>query len=515
MKRPGKDQVRFLLSNRAFIQFNGARPNELTRYYGQDTNYMIVQGVTMARKGAVTTHWAGDPFQAGSGNFQSLGRTVGTPPNPGGTLHVLEKRGALNRMFQEDCPFTVYVASGDCGDISDLVSGWSDFIEVYPDSIMGSINAGNRGVWSDDNLIIDQIPFTPREIYQVGAMGFGSVGASQATVEIAGVVYGSLQRCGSCGPSNNGTLWQYAAQISNGIYDLGNVLYSVDGGLTWTALAITGIGTGADPTAIAVVGDKLLVLVTSENAYYYTTINQATGVPSSSWSKVTTGFVALKTPTDILVYNPREVYFSANGGYIYKSTDITGGVSVLTAGGATTENLNRLDGKDETIVAVGANGTVLVSSNRGFSWSLTDTEPGTNPTLQGVDVRDGSRFWTVSAAGELFYSLDGGDTWTEKELAGAPTDLRDVRFVNDEQGWVVGGDGTDGAIYWTPNGGRDWTTPNAAPRMKNMPTSNFVRGNRVAFPDVTNANVAANNLLVGGLGDATDGVILLGVGNVF
>ena len=51
------------------------------------------------------------------------------------------------------------------------------------------------------------------------------------------------------------------------------VQYRVDGTANWIDLAITGIGATADPTAIDIVGDKLVVVVTSENAYYYATIN--------------------------------------------------------------------------------------------------------------------------------------------------------------------------------------------------------------------------------------------------
>ena len=97
-------------------------------------------------------------------------------------------------------------------------------------------------------------------------------------------MYGTQIQCGDCGPPNDGTRWAYAITKSSGAGSPGlpaEVQYRVDGTANWIDLAITGIGATADPTAIDIVGDKLVV-VASENAYYYATINAITGVPGRS-----------------------------------------------------------------------------------------------------------------------------------------------------------------------------------------------------------------------------------------
>jgi hypothetical protein len=96
-------------------------------------------------------------------------------------------------------------------------------------------------------------------------------------------------------------------------------------------------------------------------AYYYTDINQLTGVPTSAnWVKMTTGFInaATRGANDIFVVSPNEIYFPADGGYIYKSTDITQGVAVNNAAANGTNNLTRMHGYGSTYVAVGASATV-------------------------------------------------------------------------------------------------------------------------------------------------------------
>lgn len=511
--RPTGKEIRTLQNNRVFVQFGQALPNVDTKYYGQDMNYAILQNAQRPVNGTVTPHWTGDPRV--TGKYRLVARTIAAPALPSFSLNLLEKKGTINRLFEQDCGFTAYVASGDCADISDFLYGWSDKVEVYAGGIVQVVNGGNRGDWATDNPIINQAPATAREIYEVGKMGFGEIGAADIAVEVLDIAYGNTARCAGCGQPNDGAEWIYFIQKYTGSNDA-SVVYSTDGGATTNVIDITGIGATTNATFIDVVGNLLVVGVTTENAYYYATINSATGVPGT-FTKVTTGFVTAKTPTDILVYSPREVFFSANGGYVYKSSDITAGVSALSAGGVTSNNLSRIAGAGDTIVAVGATGTVIVSVNRGQSFALTAAAPSAN-TLQGVDVRDSSRYWVCDSGGGLFYTLDGGETWTAKVLTGSPTNLCDVVFVNDEVGWVTGAT-TDpyGLLYATWNGGRDWTTTGAEPRMIGVPVASatFQRGNRVAVPTAGNTQSAVNNVLVAGLGATTDGIVLQGTGVFF
>ena len=56
------------------------------------------------------------------------------------------------------------------------------------------------------------------------------------------------------------------------------------------------------------------------------------------------------------------------------------------AGNATTNDLSRIHGRDEIIVASGASDTLVYSTNRGESWStLTSTITGTIQALWVVD----------------------------------------------------------------------------------------------------------------------------------
>jgi photosystem II stability/assembly factor-like uncharacterized protein len=151
---------------------------------------------------------------------------------------------------------------------------------------------------------------------------------------------------------------------------------------------------------------------------------------------------------------------------------------------------------------------VVYSINRGTSFALTVAAPSAN-TVQAIDVRDNSRWWVGDGAGGVYYTLNGGNTWVTKVLGSSPTDIRDIKFLNDEVGWATGATTTPyGLLYATWNGGRDWTDTGLAPRMTGIPVSsaNFQRGDRIAIPTAANIEASANNVLICGLGATTDGI---------
>ena len=278
------------------------------------------------------------------------------------------------------------------------------------------------------------------------------------------------------------------------------------------AAFLSGLGGTADPTGIAVVGNFLIVLDTAGNGYYYAEINPLTGVPGT-WTQVTSGFVASKAPNDIYVAGASEVYFAGDGGYIYKATDITAGVTAINAASATTADLQRIHGVDETIVAVGESGAIVVSTNRGATFATATTTP-TSATVRAVWVLDAYRWWIGTSGGKVYYTLAAGASWVEQTFSGAVV-IDDIVFATDEVGYVAARTATPAArLHTTYNGGANWsssaTTGN--PRILNFPT--FSRANRIAVPtDVPNVT-AANNVVLGGLSaGGTDGVIFQGIAN--
>lgn len=496
---------------RSFIQFGGARPVNQAKYAGQDAQYLSVEGVRLVETGGIDPIWVPDPRRQGS--YRLVGRKLTAPDLSEATLKLLEKHGAIPRQLQKiGCSFNLYQPTGPCKDLSDFLGGWTDYVMVYSAAIVTDKDLGTRTSWDSDEMIEDSLNLVLADIYPVGSLGFGEKAAAQADREVVDVVYGSNVECGNCGPGDDGTGRIYAVTKSSGAGSPGlpaEVIYSVDGGATWTDANIAGLGATADPVAIDIVGNYLVVVVASENAYYWAEINSLTGVPGA-FTKVTTGFVATKLPNDIYVVSSREIYFAADGGYVYKSEDITAGVTVLDAGSATTNDLQRIHGQGEVIVAVGDADTVIKSTNRGATFAVTtDTPVGASVALQALAVLDEYRIWVGSAAGRLYYTINGGETWVELSFSGQGNGaVRDIVFVNDEVGYFAHNTSTPTArVFATWDGGNTWTR--TSPRIRNFPTFDYA--GRLAVPN-TDAGVAANNLAIAGLaGDGSDGIVLLGI----
>lgn len=497
---------------RAFTQRGAAGPNNLLRFAGMDEQYLMVGDISRPDRGGVNAIMVNDPRRRGL--FARTGVTIDAPDIPSASLTFKQRFGGVPwYKFRLDCPLNVYEAEGLCGDPSDPLNGWS------------TLNILSRGL-SSDKTYTGRTPFDGSDestteiayswmgdVYGVGGIALGELASTDVTTEVIDGVYGGYQTCSDCGPSNDGTRWVYAIQQTAGGSSAvnGKVLYTVDGGATWAPSAITGLGVGVLVTAIDIVGQYLVVVAKSENAYYVSPINQLTGVPGA-WTKVTTGFVALKTPNDMYVDGPNRVYFVGDGGYIYVSTNILAGVSVLSAGGVTTNNLNRIHGNGQYLLIVGASNTILKSNNRGATWQATTAS--VTGTLTAVSV-NGPQLWYVGGAnggvGLVNFTENGGETWSSLVLPGAATiAVQDIVFPTLECGWIAATrTGPTAAIFQTTFGGNVWGEANTSRMPGTLPT--FGRANRLAFPNVPDVMIAANNLAAFGLGGGLiDGVIYLG-----
>lgn len=506
------DEVGTQQNKRAYIQWGGPRPNNPVTFAGQDGQYMEITGVGLPELGTISPIWAPDP--ANTKRYRLIGRMASAPDLPSATLKFYEKHGVLPRQLFKQCPFSAYEVAGTCQDLSDLYNGVTDYLLIYSLAMVSNKNLGDRVSMADDNMIGDELEVSLSDIYPVGPLGFGDNALTLIDREVLDVVYGNRNICGNCGPENDGSRWIYAVTRSSGGSPglPSEVIYSTDGGANWNQVTITGIGAAEDPSNIEIVGSRLVVLSptagsATSGGYYWADIDPDTGIPGT-WTKVTSGFVASAQPRDMFVLSPREVFFVGDAGYIYKSTDITAGVSVLNAGAATTQNLARIAGAEDVLVAVGAVGTVIRSINRGATWATTQAAP-TVSGLTALAVFNQKRIWVGSINAYLWYTLDGGKTWTKQSFSGEGTgQVFDIQFATEEIGYMLHGNATPTArLFITLDGGRTWT--NSTWRIIGWPTFNYAK--RVAVPLSGDSAVNANNVAIAGITSANDGVLLLGI----
>jgi photosystem II stability/assembly factor-like uncharacterized protein len=117
----------------------------------------------------------------------------------------------------------------------------------------------------------------------------------------------------------------------------------------------------------------------------------------------------------------------------------------------TSENLLDVDFiSASTGLTVGANGTILRTTDRGTTWVAATS--GTGETLDGVDFIDAAHATAVGANGTILRSSDGGATWVV-QTSGTTQYLSDIHFIDALTGWAVGDTGT---VRLTTDGGANW-----------------------------------------------------------
>lgn len=151
---------------------------------------------------------------------------------------------------------------------------------------------------------------------------------------------------------------------------------------------------------------------------------------------------------------------------------------------------------------------MIVSTNLGETFSATAASPSSDQN-DALAVVDENLIWVGDDAGNLFYTLDGGETWTQKEFPGdGAGGVHDIVIATNEVLYVSHSDATPAARLFTSfDGGR--TLTNQSPRLNNLPTIDRI--NRIAVPKNTELGVTANNVAIAGLAaNGTDGIMLIG-----
>lgn len=106
----------------------------------------------------------------------------------------------------------------------------------------------------------------------------------------------------------------------------------------------------------------------------------------------------------------------------------------------------------QRLVAVGEQGSIIYSDDRGASWSMAKA-PGTAllTALYFVDPRHG---WAVGHDLRILATVDGGRTWSQQHAAPQESrPLLDIWFRNPREGYAVG---AYGALLATTDGGASW-----------------------------------------------------------
>lgn len=415
----------------------------------------------------------------------------------------------MMRIVSKRCVMDVHIHAGQCQNPEDFDGGWDSGIILetarpsnYSTDDLGALDP------SQNALITETVPVSAERIYGLKKLRPSEVAAAVLTDIVNRVIVCDSKTCGECGVSSDGCQVVFAVTGpttgSPGVPS--ELLYTTDGGATWTGTTITTLGLAEEAIDGVCVGVNFAVISvsgTTGRISYAPIADILTG--TETWTLVTTGFVAGAEPIKMFSLDSTHTWIAAEGGYIYFTDDITSGVEVQTDGSVTAQNLNAVHAVDrDTIVAVGDSNAVLSSDNGGASWSLV-TGPVVGVDLLALYMQSAERWLIGTNGGELWYTTNGGVSFTEKAFNGSGSGaVRDIDFATKNVGYLVHDNAAAPVrsfVLRTINGGNSW---------KRLPEDTGI----VAPSSLSQRSVAAcrdnpNVVFAGGTGTGgTDGFLV-------
>jgi photosystem II stability/assembly factor-like uncharacterized protein len=489
--------------SRIFLIEGGAGPGNAPSFQS-----CAVAGAVEQSFGDVTDIECPDPNRYGQ--FIKVGRIrgeVGRATTELMNLFDLNLRSEFLRLAKLGCRVDIQIHFGDCKDPSRF-NEYSKAL-VLRDVVITNYATDPLGAMqsADQAKVNETVQVSATEIIEIGGTSFAKRAEDIVTNEVVDVVNGSTQSCGDCDEPDNGCEKLFSVTIAAGgsLSTPADLVYSLDGGATWYAHDIDTLGVAENPTGIEVMGDYVVVVSSDSNSLHYTDRDLISRTADPAWTEVNTGFVASKQPRDVTV-SGNYMFVAGNGGYVYGTGDPTTGVDVLDAGVAVIDNLLAVHAmSEEYAVAVGNSGAVIRTTNQ-QTWAAVTRPVAPGINLTSVYMQSTDLWWVTASNGRLYYTTNGGTSWTEKAFTGSGTGTAyDVVFINDTVGYLSHSTTAPRArLLKTIDGGHSWFV---------LPEGNT----SLPLADRINALAACRydaNFVVGvGLADnATDGYIVAGSG---
>jgi len=412
----------------------------------------------------------------------------------------------LFRIVRKGCSLDLQVHIGACYNPQDFDGGWEKVLVLetarptgYTTSELGALDQG------EDAAVNEDVPFTGRDAYELKRLLVAEVAKTEVVQEIVAVAICDSKQCGACGIPTDGCQKLFAIEkatvASPGM--AAELIFSADGGAVWGETNVLTLAANQDPSDIACVGIYLVVISNGDCSLHYAELADILA-GTEIWTEVTTGLVCpAGAPNAIFSISAAFSWLVGDGGYIYFSSDPTAGVSVQSAGIATTEDLLDIHGCDElNLVAVGGNGAVVYTENGGDTWAAASDSPAA-VDLNTVWVVSKYVWWVGASDGRLWYTRDAGVTWTEKAFNGSGTgEVQKIWFSTPTVGYLAHTTAAPkGRILRTINGGYSWYV---------LPEGAATFPGNDAINDVVGCGENPNFVFGGGLSDvSTDGFAVI------
>lgn len=488
--------------SRVFLTEGQARPDHVPEY------------MACLRIGAVSQSFGEtEPIECPSqdvlGEFEEIDDIQGAVER--GTTSLIGRYAAnlastMLQIARRRCAMDLSAQFGNCTDPRDpntftkMIAMENARISDWATDDLGALS-------SEENSAVNETSSVSFEkIYEVMPLTFSSRAASLLTNEaVDTIICDQLACAGACGDESTGCEKIYV--LIGGI--LGSpgtppdVLYSLDGAATWDIDEIDSMAFGNAADAFACVGDYMVVVSNDVGGLEWKLLSDLNAGTPSLWTEVLTGFVGGGEPNDIWS-SGRHAYIVGNGGYIYETTDPTTGVTPLSTGDITANDLNAVHALTETfMVAVGDSDSIVWTQDGTLFQLATVTGGGNN--LLSIWCKNEREWQVTDDAGNIYFTNTQGATWTlGNAVPGGATALYDITFPTRAIGYVSGHLNNAGRIWRTFDGGNSWVR---------LPESSGVMPTARAINALASCEFDANFIV--GVGEdevLDDGIVVVGAG---
>lgn len=441
-------------NTRVFLIEGGARPDHSPSYKSCLRMMAVTQGY-----GDIERIECPDPYKYGG--FIEKAEIKGASERPTTSLEGRYPQDMLSdllKLARKGCSFDVQLHTGSCQDPSSFNE--YDKALILEDAYLTNYSTEDLGaLQSGDNAVINETSdISAKDAYEVVPLSVSNKTPTLVVNEVIDAVLCDSVSCGDCETESDGCNKIYAITSgTTGSPDtMPDFVYSIDGGVTWYVHDTETLT--AAPTAIECLGDYVFVISNVENNLHYVLKSEADGITDPTWTQVATGFVTGGEPNDTWSTG-QYAFVVGDGGYIYGTSDVTAGVSVLDAGALTTEDLFCVHGLSAEFAVAGGENGVIVYTSDGSIWALAPTSPvGIGVTINTVWVKSTTEWWVGCSNGSLYYTMNGGTTWTEKTFSGSGTgSVESIVFPTKSVGYLAHTNATPkGRILRTIDGGNSW-----------------------------------------------------------
>ncbi len=451
-----------------------------------------------------------DPIEVPDPNIFNRHIKIGSVP---GTVEratfSIDARYALDlsdwvRLARRQCRIDAFALIGACKSPQDFTEGWEK-VMFFNDGDISSHSIENFGaLGSDDQSATNEnLELSAEDYYEYGQEGFSRLATALDNQEITSVDVCDNESCGDCGDSSDGCQRVIASMAGTGATPgtLPQVLYSGDNGETFAADDITTLFSSETITDGECIGANWVGISNQSNSIHFTNVDKLF-FGTNTWTEMNTGFVAGGEPNHMDSVDASHTWIVGDGGFIYFTQNPVLSVTVQDAGIATTQSLQWVSAfSTKFVLAVGALNAVVFTDNGGDSWaSVTGPEVG---ILLSVCHMWSADVWMVgTTTGKLYFTINRGNTWTEKGLPVTVTDIDAIKFVDEGEGYLAVQVGTGNAqILRTITGGYEWTV-----LPDDLSGSDIEGADRLN--DLAVCGTGSNQVFAGGLDDdGTTGIL--------